>query len=322
MADENIVQLPTLLERLADRLHAYEARDATNRVDWIEIQEGICLTFAEAREKFTGNIEFGQWYDGNGFGLNHQTRAAAIAMGEQPEALRKCLEATQRRSLEQIYKNEFERFTDVRKTTSRHTQPKLDLNNPSPEFERCKDAYDEIKAAGEMPTVEKVAERAGTSGTPARIAVAYKRGEEAPRPLMPNEMSANMAKRFAATVRKARAEIREELKVEVYRELDSYLQRIKERSDRADRILASHRGVMSKDVFRKIKACLHPDHNTFAHAAEALQSFSELEDVLVKPDLPPRPEGIPPLPSTVAELLRRKEEVAAARRAKRAQPIH
>jgi hypothetical protein len=118
-------------------------------------------------------------------------------------------------------------------------------------------------------------------------------------------MSASMAKRYEAAIRKARAEIREELRQEVYKECDVFVASIKERAERADRILAGHNGALSRDAFRRIKACLHPDHNTFTFAAEALQTFSELEDVLVKPDPPPR-DGVPPLPQTAAELMARR----------------
>src|SRR5262245_57965602 len=110
MTEENVVQLPTLLERLADRRRAYLNRDDKNRKDWLEMQEGICLTLAEARGQFPANIEFGQWCNDNAFGeniLNSDDRAAAIDMGRDPTALRACLEATDRRSLQMIYRHEF-----------------------------------------------------------------------------------------------------------------------------------------------------------------------------------------------------------------------
>ena len=116
---DNVLHMPSLLERLADKLRGLLARDATNRQEWVEIQMGKCLTLAEMRGQIPPNIEFGRWCDENGFGkdvLKHHTRAAAIEMGREPEALRACLEATQRRSLLHIYKNEFPRFTHVCKT--------------------------------------------------------------------------------------------------------------------------------------------------------------------------------------------------------------
>jgi hypothetical protein len=303
MADENVVRLPNELDRLAGRLRDYLKRDDSIRAEWIEIQEGICLTLAEARAKFSADIEFGAWCDDNGFGVDYQTRAAAIAMGREPEALRACLQVTERRSLRTIYKLEFERFDNGVKPSPRRKHPKLDLFQ-TPEIERAKEAYDQLSASGDQPTVQDVAKAAGVSRTPATAAVAFRLGEAQPPAVPPDEMPATMRKRYEAAIKKARAEIREELKAEVFKELDVLLQHAKERSERADRILASHKGVMTRDIFRKIKACLHPDHNTFALAGDVLQIFSDLEGVLVKPDEPP--SGAPPLPATVAELMARR----------------
>lgn len=308
MAGDNIIHLPSLLERLADELRYTLGRAATNREEWVEIQEGLCLTLAEARGQFAADIEFGQWCANNGFGedvLNHQTRAAAIAMGQQPDALRKCLEATERRSLEKIYRFDFNGFTHMRKPASRR-QAKLEQKR-SPQFAKAKEAIEQLRAEGKPVTHKAVRERAGgISDTPVRIALAEARAEADLSFLTPGEMTKAMAKRYEFAIRKARAEIREELKEEVYRELDIFVKPIKERSERADRILSGYQGVMTKETFRKIRACLHPDHNTFAFATEALQAFSELEQVLVKPDDPVY--SGPPLPATAAELmaLRRK----------------
>lgn len=307
MADENVVQLPTLLERLADRLRNYLTRDAQNRAEWIEIQEGICLTLAEARGQFLPDIEFGQWCETNGFGaakLNHQTRAAAIAMGRDPQALRACLEETDRVSLHTIHQFDFPRFTNGCKPAASRRKPKLPLNRTSPEFKKAEDAYDALAARGEPFTAQDIAKAAGTSDTPVRRVLAFKQAEAAFEPLSPSEMHKTMLKRYELAIKKARAEIREELKAEVFKELDVFVRHVKERSDRADRILANYKGQMSRETFRKIKACLHPDHNTFKFAAEALQAFSELEVVLVKPD-DPTYDG-PPLPTTAAELMARR----------------
>jgi hypothetical protein len=303
MTQENVFHLPTPLQRLEMALREYLSRDAKNRDEWIINQEGICLTLAAARQEFTADIEFGQWCAESGFDLNADTRAAAIAMGEEPEAMRQCLQATDRRSLHTIYRYDFGRFRNISKPTSRR-QPKLDVGKPSPQFEKAKEAYDDLVEKGETPTVAAVAKQAGVSSTPARIAVAHKRAESELDPTTPAEMAATTRKRFDLAVRKARMEIREELKAEVYRELDVYVRHVKERSDRAERILLSHKGVMSREAFRKIKACLHPDHNTFAFAAEALQLFSELEPVLVRAEEPTG--SAPPIPETAAELMARR----------------
>ena len=123
-------------------------------------------------------------------------------------------------------------------------------------------------------------------------------------------MSLSVRKRYEAALRKARKELREEITAEINAVYDVYVKRRHERDVWAERIIASHKGLISKDAFRKIKACLHPDHNTFAHAADALRIFSDLEKILVKPD---EPAAGPPLPTTAAELMARRQEYQGKR---------
>jgi hypothetical protein len=307
MAEENIFHLPTPLERLAVSIRTFLKREAQNHGEWLEIQEGICLELAEARKQFKANIPFGQWCEDNGFGenvLDPNTRAAAIAMGCEPEALCECLNATDRRSLLTIYRLEFSRYGNVSKTP-RKPKPKP-TSHPSPEFEKAKAAYEAIEARGEPITEAAIRAEAGVSSTPVRRVLAYKEAESELDPLSPADMRATERKRYELALRKARAELREELKEEVYKELDVYVKHAKDQIERAEKILAGYKGIISKDAFRKIRACLHPDHNTFAHAAEALQIFSELEGVLVKPETPTFSGAS--LPTTAAELMARRRQ--------------
>lgn len=299
MTEENVVQLPTLLERLASKLTGYLKRQAANQEEWVEIQEGICLVLVEARDEFKADIDFGEWCEASGLALNRDTRAAAIAMGRDPTALHACLMVTESRSLEVIYRKEFDRFRNVPKPTSRRKKPSI-AKPASPQFKKAVDAVDTLQAKGQPVTPRTVAKEAGVSETPARIAVAYKSGEDA-KPLTKAEMDAAFQKRFDLAVKKAVWEARGEIEAEVYKEMNAAYQRHKSDYEWASKLRASSKGVMPKETFRKIKACLHPDHNTFKYAAEALQAFSELEDVLVKPD-PPTFSG-PPLPATVADLM-------------------
>jgi len=309
---DNIFSLPTLLERLAGKLKSYLQRDATNRQEWIEIQEGICLTLAEARDQFSANIEFGQWCEDNGFGndvINAETRAAAITMGRDPQALRACLTATDRRSLETMYRFEFGRYWNVPKTQPR--QP-LQPKPPTENIEAAIEAVQPFVDAGVNVPRAKVSEELGIGMETVRRATERARGRSEAReeqmypPLPAEDMSKTMKKRYEAALRKARQEIREELKVEVYKEAEVYLDYLKDRLRRSDMILSNYQGKISKETFRKIKACLHPDHNTFKYAAEALQAFCEMEPVLVKPDDPVYTG--PPLPQTVAELMARRRK--------------
>jgi len=111
--DSNVVPMPTPLDRLAARIKSGLARAKAGRQEWIEGQIDLCTALAEARDQFPHNTAFGKWCEANGVGkdiIDHQNRAAAIAMGRDPVALRKCLEATERTALRYIYSNEFSSY--------------------------------------------------------------------------------------------------------------------------------------------------------------------------------------------------------------------
>lgn len=307
MADENVVQLPTVLERLAKRLSEFLKREATNKTEWIEIQEGICCTLAEARAEINADVPFGQWCEDNGFGddkISHQTRADAIRMGNDPDALRACLQATERRSLRMIYQYDFQRFTSGGKPPSRRRKTEKTKVQEVAEHIRSKveagEAVSRAKVADEMDVGERVVEIARERELGRLQGLA-----ERP-PMTRAEMSKTMGERYEAALRKARVEIREELRAEVYAEMNSWVAHWKGKIELSEKIIASARGIISRDVFNLIRACLHPDHNRFGRAGEAFDTFIKLEKVLVKPDPPPLPAGVPPLPSSTAELMARR----------------
>jgi hypothetical protein len=85
--------------------------DRRDRRKWIEDAFNLCVHLAEVRQHTT-QMGFVKWCRENGFGedvINRGTRLAAVTMGREPEALRACLEATARRSLEAIHQVEWKR---------------------------------------------------------------------------------------------------------------------------------------------------------------------------------------------------------------------
>lgn len=112
------MEMTTLgIDGLARKIH-----DDINRADehengWVEAKLSLCIHLAEARAHFKSHKEFGVWLDDNKFKLGKNDRMAAIAMGEKPDEARAVLEATERKSLQYIYSEEFQpRFPYVRKT--------------------------------------------------------------------------------------------------------------------------------------------------------------------------------------------------------------
>ena len=92
MTEENVVQLPSPLDRSASKLTNYLSQEAANRQEWIAIQEGIRLTLVEARDQFPADIELGSGAKATASGkdvLDYNTRALAIDMGRYPERITK-----------------------------------------------------------------------------------------------------------------------------------------------------------------------------------------------------------------------------------------
>lgn len=310
---DNVVSMPPRLERLAAKLKGYLNRDSANRPDWIEIQMGICATLVEARDEFPDNIGFGQWCDANGFGesvISRNIRSAAIAMGREPEALRQCLEATERRSLETIHKFEFIRFQNILKTTDGKPAPgRKHQDRETPQMEAARAAVREAVAAGNAVRSKEIAAELGISSSTVERAALRERarleGLREVKPLDPAEMTPSMRERFDATLRAAlkrqKEEVRAEVRAELYADFEEYdLKHYRKKCEDAERILASHKGMISRKEYRIILGALHPDHNSFSQARDAFDIFKALETVLVKPDAPVL-RG-PPLPTTVEEL--------------------
>jgi hypothetical protein len=127
MTDDTVVRLHNEMGCLADQIE--RALDRVDDSDAAKID--LCLYLAQARAKFPSNIEFGHWWDQQRFKdrLGHQDRAAAIAMGEHPDDLRRVMAATERRSLQTIYSEEF-RLTRF----SKMPEPEVgDAPEPTPE---------------------------------------------------------------------------------------------------------------------------------------------------------------------------------------------
>ena len=317
----NVLPLPTRVERLVKAIHNDLQRQAKGDREWIEASCDLCLHLAELRESFKSNIEFGHACEGNGFGgevLNHQTRAAAVAMGQEPEALRACLEATQRRSLEMIYRDEFGRFTSVRKTKRpSRKQPAVGVKE-----QHAAVVYDRLTAEGRTFTRPDLARLAGVSpGTAAR---AYNRRqlEEEVRgkvePLDPATVSPSTREKMEAWQRAERKRLRAAIEAEFEERYDfrtePWLARIYERISWAEKTLKAYRGIMSKADYQTIVKCLHPDTAPDPKLkAEAFRLFTQHKDILIEPDL--GPPG-PPLP-TLGELLHRKRVREEAQTAKR-----
>jgi N6-adenosine-specific RNA methylase IME4 len=125
----------------------------------------------------------------------------------------------------------------------------------------------------------------------------------------PSSFAPTTKKQFDRAVRKAVAEREAEIRAEVHRAYnETIIPHSIDRAEYADEFFATRNGVMTRDDFRKIVSCLHPDTASppwRERCGEAFALFKSFERLLVKPEPPEvRPSD---LPRTIEELLKRRK---------------
>ena len=302
---DNVHPLPTRIDRLVTLIRSDLARQAEGDRAWVEGSYSLCLHLVEMREQFPGDTEFGRACEAHGLGkdvLNHQTRAAAIAMGREPDALRACLDATKRHSLRHIYAEEFGRFTRLGKAE----RPRSKKPPRAMKEEHAAEVYDRLTAEGRSFTRQDLADEAGVSkGTAARVF--FKRENQPVTPLDPTTVAPSVRERMDAWQRAERKRLRAEIELEVRtifeKEFAARSAHLMERVAWAEKALNRYDGLMPKEDYQTIVKCLHPDTKPDDKLkAAAFRLFTKHKDILIKPEL--KLSG-PPLPS-LGELLARR----------------
>jgi hypothetical protein len=126
--NDNIVKLPDPLERRAVKIEAAIARRDKGKSEWIEGTLELAVELAGARDEFSANQAFGDWFDsrlGN-VAITPHDRAALIQWGRDLDRTRKVLENTKRISYRTIHDNEWV----VRNTYREISRP---VTTPTPE---------------------------------------------------------------------------------------------------------------------------------------------------------------------------------------------
>lgn len=190
---ENILQFPTQLEKLADKIRNDIERRQKLEMEWVTATVDLCLHLVEARIEIPDNIAFGEWFKSCEFDLNRNERAAAIRMGEHIEIAKQVLETTKSRSIELIHDHEFryavERFQSTLKTTGQNETvsppenqpPIVTVTKPKPVSKKRKQAeasYNKLAAKGVPFTQRDVVKDAGVSGTVVRAIFTAKETEQ------------------------------------------------------------------------------------------------------------------------------------------------
>lgn len=139
MTDNNIVNLPTPMNVLADRIRGALARVQRGHIETIEGMLELAVALKEARDCFSDNRQFSIWLAENELDaefIGHNNRAALINMAGDIALARIVLAETRRTSPELIWREEMQpRLTSACKnelsSTSPPETPEIAPNSPA-----------------------------------------------------------------------------------------------------------------------------------------------------------------------------------------------
>jgi hypothetical protein len=145
----------------------------------------------------------------------------------------------------------------------------------------------------------------------------------------PSILSASAQQKYAALEKRLRAGIEREVAQRVEETVTArfnevVLPRYQQKLDQYEAVIKARKGVLTGAVFKKIRACLHPDRlaairsgadeKVDARYAEAFNLFCGLELVLcAETEMPTKPYA---MPSTYEELKAAREATTAKRKRK------
>lgn len=185
----------------------------------------------------------------------------------------------------------------------------------------------DMAAAGEpLPlTAQALADLIGTSRNPARMGLAryqvrreveaeFKRESE-PVPVEPVDVTSfsySQRIRYERAVSQIKWQLEktfeDRVQAEIRRRVEDFvLPSYRETESHWRAVIKARKGIMTRDLFRRILASLHPDRSMSNETlAEVFQAFREMELALVSEKELPTPQST--LPKTVEELLARRRK--------------
>jgi hypothetical protein len=302
------------------------AREAANRQEWIAIKVSLCRRHGEAKRKYGDLISFGRWFDENvGDLISKDERAAYVAMGEHIEIAKQVLTATTRNSVQHIYRQEFlPRFRHVTKT------PKPRKPQVTNEYEAAMGVIERRAQTGESLAYNDIQREAGISSTAVRRALAVWDAKQEHASDFGKFLSSSATEKLEAAIRQHKKKLDQEFEARIHVEVnriinEEVLPRYGDKLAKADAIIAAdnrkHTSLLfplSPAQYKAILAALHPDNSTSPERrAELFQLFKSKEDRLKSPVDTDARLAAAGLPRNLDELMARRNQVQAERRAKR-----
>jgi hypothetical protein len=302
------------------------AREATNRQEWIAIQLDLCRDLHAARGRFGSHQDFGRWFDqyvGDAIGSNE--RAAYIGMGAHLGVAKEVLTMSGSSSIQTIYRKDFlPRFTSSSKTV-RPRKPQV-----TDEYEAAMGVIERRAINGESLAYQDIQQEAGISSTAVRRALAVWDAKQEHASDFGKFLSSSATEKLEAAIRQHKKKLDQEFEARIHVEVnriinEEVLPRYGDKLAKADAIIAAdnrrHTSLLfplSPAQYKAILAALHPDNSTSPERrAELFQLFKSKEDRLKSPVDTDARLAAAGLPRNLDELMARRNQVQAERRAKR-----
>src|SRR5262245_2671369 len=255
-------------------------------------------------------------------GVIKRTIDAKVEAGEEPtraDVMRAAKEATA--------KPEHKRKTDKPKNEHKSTRGGR-LSAPTPELDRTRE-YVRADVAADKPIDKiKVAKELGVSPPTVDTAIqaekAVIKDRAANTAMDPSHLSKTAQEKLDAAIRahkkKMDAEYQERITAEVRQLVMTTLKMHNEAYLQSQKIIKARKGVMTRAIYKKILACLHPDRVQDpvlkTRYQDAFATFTELEKILL--DEKESPTTFRQMPRTMEELRAHRAKAEADRKAKRA----
>ena len=249
--------------------------------EWADCMYNACLDLAEARKNFKDHAEFGKWCAEAGIKLSKDDRAAAIAMGKEPDKLLLVLAETERRSLQHIYRHDWP-FSS-RDEKGSNTKPKKPKKETTA-FEKVKEVIDRRKLVGEPVTYEEVQAEAGVSSTPLRRALAAAEAVEGMEKDFANLLSSTAKEKLDAAIKqhKKKLDLEYDTKVRdgIRKHIEEYvLPNYGDKLKKADTIIAARDAAgryfpFTGKEYKQVLSALHPDSANSMSAEKRAEIFN------------------------------------------------
>jgi hypothetical protein len=174
-----------------------------------------------------------------------------------------------------------------------------------------------------------IAREVGVEARAARHVIEREQAKrEAVAQIDPTTLSLSAQEKLGAAIRQHKRELDLEFEQRVQQEIrkrlnEMVLPSLNKKSADAERIIKSRKGVMTRNEYKKILGCLHPDRvqdsDLKKRYEDAFNLFTKLELVLL--DETQSPTYADKMPTNYADLMARKQTVAESRRKNGASPV-